>query len=137
MNIAMVVAGSWGTTLALVLHQNRHRVRCWAYEKSIIEDIEQTGTNKAFLPDVAIPDSLMFSTNLAFTLENCNVIVLATPVQAVRQVLKQISSKEMENVIWINVAKGIEKGSLKRVSEVIHEISSCLLYTSPSPRDRS
>jgi glycerol-3-phosphate dehydrogenase (NAD(P)+) len=124
MNVAMVGAGSWGTTLALVLHQNGHQVRCWAYEKSIIDDIQKTGTNKAFLPEIPIPEEINFLSDLNSAVKNCQVIILATPVQALRSVLRQINYKNMESATWVNVAKGIEKESLKRVSEVIHEICS-------------
>ena len=124
MRITIVGAGSWGTTLALVLNQNGHQVRCWAYEKKIVEDIKKTGTNKAFLPQIPIPDTIKFLSELDVSLDKSEIIVLATPAQALRSVLTQINLDKLVNAIWINVAKGIEKKSLKRISEVIHEICS-------------
>jgi glycerol-3-phosphate dehydrogenase (NAD(P)+) len=122
MNISVIGAGSWGTTLALVLHHNGHSVRCWAYEKSIVADIAKTGINSAFLPGITIPKEINFCTDLASCMENSTIFVLATPAQAMRSVLKQIKPEFINNACWINVAKGIEKGTLKRISEVIHEI---------------
>jgi glycerol-3-phosphate dehydrogenase (NAD(P)+) len=124
MNISIIGAGSWGTTLALVLHQNGHQVYCWAYEKSIIEDITETGMNNAFLPGIAIPADILFYSDLNRCLEQCDAVVLATPAQAIRSVLVQIQSDQLKDIYWITVAKGIEKGSLKRISEVIHEVCS-------------
>ena len=108
MRSTVVGAGSWGTTLALILNQNGHQVRCWAYEKKIVDDITKTGTNKAFLPDIPIPDSIDFLTDLEEAIDQSEIIVLATPAQAIRSVLKQINFEKVKSAIWINVAKGIE-----------------------------
>ena len=74
MNVAVIGAGSWGTTLALVLHQNGHTVRCWAYESSIIADIAQTGSNTVFLPGISIPKEIVFTSDLNHCLENSSVL---------------------------------------------------------------
>jgi glycerol-3-phosphate dehydrogenase (NAD(P)+) len=122
LNITVLGAGSWGTTLALVLHQNGYQVRCWSIEKEDIELINQTRENRRFLPGILIPDDIFFTNSLSESIKSVDVVVVAVPSQAVRSVLEQI--KKINNVkpIWVSVAKGIENKTLLRVSQVIQQV---------------
>ena len=61
MKVGVLGAGSFGTTLALVLNSNNHSVTCWSFEKETVDDIDLTRENKKFLPGVQIPDSIDFT----------------------------------------------------------------------------
>ena len=121
MKVGVLGAGSFGTTLALVLNSNNHNVTCWAFEKDTVDDIKSSGINKKFLPGVEISTAINFTTDLYETADNKDVIVVAVPSQAVREVLIKLDNKFDSNTIWVNVAKGIENNTLMRISEVLHE----------------
>ncbi len=121
MKVAILGAGSFGTTLALVLNQNKHQVTCWSYEKKTVDEIKSKGTNEKFLPGVDIPKTIHVTTSLEETVTNAEVVVIAIPSQVVREVLGKMSEYYPVSAIWITVAKGIENGSLLRVSSVINQ----------------
>ena len=121
MKVGVLGAGSFGTTLALVLNSNNHDVTCWSFEKETVQDIESTGINKKFLPGVEIPNSINFSMNLDETVKEKDVIVVAVPSQAVRETVKKLENNFNLNTIWVNVAKGIENNTLYRMSQVLNE----------------
>jgi glycerol-3-phosphate dehydrogenase (NAD(P)+) len=120
--VTVLGAGSWGTTLALVLNQNNHLVTCWSFDKNDIESIKKTKENKKFLPGINIPASINFTNDLQASIKSAEVIVVAIPSHAVRSVVQSIDLSAKINLIWINVAKGIENKTLLRVSEVIEEV---------------
>jgi glycerol-3-phosphate dehydrogenase (NAD(P)+) len=121
LKIGVLGAGSFGTTLALVLNSNNHNVTCWSFEKNTVDDIKSSGINKKFLPGVEIPKAINFTTDLYETAADKEVIVVAVPSQAVREVLIKLGNKFESKTIWVNVAKGIENKTLMRISEVLHE----------------
>jgi len=119
--VGVLGAGSFGTTLALVLNSNNHDVTCWSFEEETVKDIESSGINKKFLPGVEIPNSINFTMNLGETAKEKDVIVVAVPSQAVRETVKKLENNFNPNSIWVNVAKGIENNTLFRISQVLHE----------------
>ena len=121
MEITVLGAGSWGTTLALVLDQNNHSVACWSFFEEDIEAIKKTGKNEKFLPGVSIPESIKFTNSLIDSIAHAKVIVVAVPSHVVRSVIESLKNKIRSDMIWVSVAKGIENESLLRVSEVLRE----------------
>ncbi len=121
MKVAVLGAGSWGTALALILDQNGHQVTCWSFEREDIANIQNTGENKRFLPGVRIPTSIVVTHSLDECLSRAELTVVAVPSQAVRSVLEQIKPIIRKETVWVSVAKGIEKNTLLRVSEVLHQ----------------
>ena len=122
MKITILGAGSWGTTLALILSGNGHQVTCWSIDQSDVDNIIMDRENKKFLPGISIPENIRFTTDLDQGLAHSEVVVTAIPSHVVRPVLNEIPRKELGNLIWINVAKGIENDTLLRVSEVIAQV---------------
>lgn len=122
MKVTVLGAGSWGTTLALVLNQNNHLVTCWSFDKNDIEAIKKSKENKKFLPGITIPDSINFSNDLQASINSAEVIIVAIPSHAVRSVVQSIDLSAKKDLIWVNVAKGIENQTLLRVSQVIEEV---------------
>lgn len=121
MNIAVLGAGSWGTTLAVLLHQNNHRVSLWSYDEDVVASILSTRCNRIFLPDIFIPHEIEISNNIAALTERRDILVLATPTQFVRSILAPLRSIDIGSPIIVNVAKGIERGTLERMSQVVAE----------------
>jgi len=120
-NVTVLGAGSWGTTLALILNQNQHQVTCWSFDKNDIISINKSGVNKKFLPGIAIPREISFTNDLDYCIKEAEVVIVAIPSHAVRSVISTLSLKKQSDLIWVNVAKGIENNTLLRVSEVIAE----------------
>jgi glycerol-3-phosphate dehydrogenase (NAD(P)+) len=122
MHIAIIGGGSWGSALALTLNSIQHQVRCYTIEQQTIDDITQKNENSRYLPGVKIPASIKFTMNLDEALQDVELIVSALPSQITRQVIPDLTARaDKTKVIWVSVAKGIENGSLLRMSQVIEE----------------
>ncbi len=122
MKTAVLSDGAWGTALALTLLDNGHEVTQWGPFPDYICEIRKSRKNHRFLPGVKLPKKLHLSENMASTVEGAEIIVLASPSQFMRQTLEKLSQFYSKNQILINVAKGIEMGSLLRMSELCTEI---------------
>ena len=122
MKVTVLGAGSWGTTLALVLNQNNNMVTCWSFDKNDVDSIKKSKENKKFLPGINIPDRINFSNDLQASINSAEVIIVAIPSHAVRSVVRSIDLSAKKDLIWVNVAKGIENQTLLRVSQVIEEV---------------
>ncbi|MBZ0200549.1 MAG: NAD(P)H-dependent glycerol-3-phosphate dehydrogenase [Ignavibacteriaceae bacterium] len=121
MKIAILGAGGWGTTLAILLFYNGHDVTIWEFKASYARKLNKTRLNDLFLPGVKIPDEIKITHNLDEATHDKNMIVLAMPSQHTRSVVKEINPALIKNTILISVSKGIEKTSLLTMSQMLHE----------------
>jgi len=119
--ILVLGAGGWGTALAVLLRRNGHRVRIWCYEPIEVDNMRARGENTRFLPGVPVPADIELSTEMGDLLSGVTLIVAASPAQHTRQVIQQLARKGPSPCPVINVAKGIENKSLKRMSQVLTE----------------
>lgn len=119
MTVAVLGAGSWGTTLAMVLADNRHTVRLWARRPEQVDEITETRRNPRYLPEVDIPDAIDVLGDLEAALASADMIVLAVPSHTVREVCA--AGRFPDGALIVNTAKGLEEGSLERLSEVVVE----------------
>jgi len=118
MYIQVVGAGSWGLALTRVLALNGHRVRLWGRGMDGLEELRRTRTSPIYLPGVMLPDSVEISRQDD---PSVDIAVLAVPSHVMRTVVA--AHPFSDKTIRVSVAKGIENESLKRMSEVIHEVS--------------
>lgn len=121
MNVTVLGAGSWGSTLAILLENNGHEVTLWEYKKDYAKYLIKHRENKIFLPGIAIPKSILITHDLLEATENRHLIVIAIPTQYIRSVLKKISKCNYSNTTIVSVAKGIEKDSHATVHQIIME----------------
>jgi glycerol-3-phosphate dehydrogenase (NAD(P)+) len=121
MNIAVVGGGSWGTALARLLARKGHSVSLWVYEKEVAESIRHRHENSLYLPGVPLPKNLAASTDLGKTLSGARYVLFAVPSHVSRDVLIQIRPHLSSEIPLISATKGIERKSLKLISEVIRE----------------
>ncbi|PTY78674.1 glycerol-3-phosphate dehydrogenase [Heyndrickxia sporothermodurans] len=119
--IAVIGAGSWGTALAIVLADNEHEVHLWGHKKEQIEEINRSHTNKKYLPDIQLSESIIGYDSLEMAMNGINNIVLAVPTKAIREVLGKIAKFQTKPITIIHVSKGIEPDTLLRISEMIKE----------------
>lgn len=122
MNISVLGAGGWGTTLAILLHFNGHKVTLWEYDKSYSRYLQKNRVNKKFLPNIIIPNEINITHDLEDAVEHTHVIVIAIPTQFIRDTISKLKKAPLKDVIVVSVSKGIEKKSLLTVSKVIKEV---------------
>ncbi|MCX7908051.1 MAG: NAD(P)-dependent glycerol-3-phosphate dehydrogenase [Ignavibacteria bacterium] len=117
MNVGIIGIGAWATSLAILLNANENSVIVWSSESELIEEIKRTNENRKYFPGVSIPKEIFF-TNNKFDLQDCDLLVQAVPTQFVAKVLNKehfdLNTKQI-----VNVAKGIEKTTLRRISEIL------------------
>ncbi len=130
--IGVIGAGSFGTALATVLAGKEHDVTVWARKKEQVENIIQTGENSHYLPGVKLSDKIKFTDNLREAATDKDYLLFAVPAQSFRKVLKEAADYFNHSVPVINVAKGIEKGTLLRLSQVAEEIVPDIKYVALS-----
>lgn len=130
--IGVIGAGSFGTALATVLAGKGHDVTVWARKREQVENIIQTRENSHYLPGVKLPDKMKFTDNLKEAAADKDYLLFAVPAQSFRGVLKEAAEYFDHSVPVINVAKGIEKGTLLRLSQVSEEIMPDIKYVALS-----
>lgn len=121
--IAVMGAGSWGTTLASLLAEKGYDVSLWAFEKEIADEINDRLTNGTYLPDVTLPRGLHATNELEDAVKKARYILNVVPTQFTRSVFKEAVKYIHENAVVVSASKGIEHGTLLTVSSVLNEIS--------------
>jgi glycerol-3-phosphate dehydrogenase (NAD(P)+) len=120
--ISVIGDGGWGTTLAILLSCKGFPVTLWGAFPKYSDYMDKKRMNIKFLPGIKIPKDITITSDLKYALGNKELIILAVPSQYMRQVLKKIKKANyLPKAIFVNVSKGIEIGSLKRMSEVIKD----------------
>jgi glycerol-3-phosphate dehydrogenase (NAD(P)+) len=138
MRIAVIGAGSWGTTLANLLAKKGLDVTLWAYEADLVERMTSQRVNDLFLPDVRLDDRLAFSSDLIATVAGREALVLVSPSQVMRQVMMQCRDVLRPDCLLISASKGIENENLLTMSEVLEEVfgeaiaERCAFLSGPS-----
>jgi glycerol-3-phosphate dehydrogenase (NAD(P)+) len=121
--IAVIGAGAWGTALSMVLgRKGSHCVQLWAHEKEVVESIAQRRVNEGFLPGQLIPDSVTATTDLAQALAGAQIVVSVMPSQHCRRLFEQMRPHLSGETLIVSATKGIEKGSLLRMTEIITQV---------------
>jgi len=126
MNIAVLGAGSWGTTLAVLLAKKGYQVRLWAHRPEFAALLEAERENSRYLKGVHFPDTLQVVDHLQNLVAWSQMIVTAVPSQALRDTVLGFRDLSLDGKIIVNVAKGIEIGTGKRMSEVLLEVLPAL-----------
>lgn len=120
--IAIIGAGTWGTTLARLTCLQGHDVRLWAYEPEVVESIQSRRVNELFLSDVELPADIRVSGDLSVVLGDAPVVVTAVPSQHIRKVLERMVPHVAPEAFFISATKGLEEETSLRMSEVIREV---------------
>lgn len=119
MKITVVGSGAWGTALAISLCKNGHDVTLWARSAERAEQMNISRQNPR-LPQIALPNELAVSADPACVMGS-KLVVIASPSHAIRQVCAQIAACLDEDAVMVSVTKGIEPGTLLRMSQVVEE----------------
>ena len=132
MKAAVVGSGAWGTALAIRLCKNGHDVTMWTFEKDLIPQMENERLNIR-LPGATLPEGLKISSDYA-CVKGCKLVVMASPSFPIRSVCRGVAPYLDEDAVLVSVTKGIEKGTLLRMSEVVAQETNrpVVVLTGPS-----
>jgi glycerol-3-phosphate dehydrogenase (NAD(P)+) len=119
--IGVVGAGAWGTTLASLLVE-RAPTRLWAREPEVFDSIRCRHENRLFLNGLRLPDALTATNDVAEAVADADVIVVAVPAQHLRSVMMAAQPFVAARALVVNVAKGIERNTGRRMSQVLSEV---------------
>ncbi|MGD9703541.1 MAG: NAD(P)H-dependent glycerol-3-phosphate dehydrogenase [Acidimicrobiia bacterium] len=119
--VAVIGAGSWGTTVAALAATNTPTV-LWARRPELAEQINTAHVNGDYLPTFQLPDVLQATADIEEAITHADVVVMAVPSHGFRAVLEDVALHLRPWVPVVSLAKGLEQGTLKRMSEVAHEV---------------
>lgn len=122
MNIGVIGAGSWGTTLADLLAKQGHSVMLWAYEQDLVDRMQQTHMNDLYLPSFTLDNNLSFTSDLVEAVSGREMLLLVSPSQVMRTVLQEAEPHIATDTLLVSAAKGVENSTLMIMSEVIEEV---------------
>ena len=120
--LAIIGAGSWGTALAIVLAPRFERIRLWVYEHDLAARMAETRSNDLYLPGFALPENIEIQTGLPEALRDAGIVISAMPSHLVRTLYGQMGPHANPGMVFVSATKGLENGTLMRMSEVIREV---------------
>ena len=121
MKVAVVGSGAWGTALAIRLCKNGHDVTMWTFETELIPQMENQRHNPR-LPGAVLPEGLKISPDYA-CVSGCELVVIASPSFPMRSVCKGVAPHLDKDAILVSVTKGIEDGTMMRMSQIVEEVT--------------
>lgn len=132
MKTAVVGSGAWGTALAVRLHKNGHAVTLWSHRSESVQKIRAERCNPR-LPGVVLPEGLDVSAD-PDCVADCDLVVIACPSFPLRGVCRAIAPYLKDNAVLVCATKGIEDGTLLRMSQVVQQETGRLavVLTGPS-----
>jgi len=122
MRIAIIGAGSWGTALAIIAARAGHDVHLWSRNAAVVDSINRDHINPVYLTDARIPNNVQATGKLAEVVNGVNLLILAAPSHATRELLAPMASALQPEMIIVSATKGIEIETGKRISQVVAEV---------------
>ncbi len=119
--VGVIGTGAWGTTLAILLAHKGFETTLWEHHEERAAEMERDRQNRTFLPDFSFPFSLRVTTDIHEAVAGRELVLLVTPTQRLRENARAIAPHLTPDAIVLCASKGLEVGSLKRISEVIAE----------------
>lgn len=119
--VAVLGAGSWGTTFAKVLADGGADVALWARRAELAREISQSKRNSDYLPGINLPRNLWSSPRIPEVMDGAEIVFVSIPSQSLRENLRIIRDVIPADAIVVSLMKGVEKGTRFRMSEVIHQ----------------
>lgn len=121
MKVTILGSGQWGTALAQVLTDAGNEVAIWGRNSEVVAEINERHMNSKSLPGLMLPESIHATSDISEAVTDAGVIVLAVPAQSLRTNLMQWRDLFPRHLPLVSTLKGIELGTMMRVSEVITE----------------
>jgi glycerol-3-phosphate dehydrogenase (NAD(P)+) len=121
--IAVFGAGSWGTAFSMVLADGGNDVTIWGRREEVCQTINDRRENTDYLPGIELPPTVCATHDPEKALAGADTVVLATPSQSLRENLAEWAPYIPNDAVMVSLMKGVELGTLKRMSEVIAEVT--------------
>ena len=121
MKVTVIGDGAWGTALGVLLFEKGYNVKIWGAFPEYTKELITARQNYRYLPGIPLPEKLVFTSDLDDALQNTRLIVMAVPSHVMREVSHRVAGTLKEPAPFVNVAKGLEAVTLKRMSQVISE----------------
>lgn len=118
MKIAVIGSGSWGCAAAILTAKKGNDVYLWSWKLSEAELLERERENRALLPGAVFPDNIVCSNDMELCVRDAELIVTVVPSPATRETAKRLAQYVKKGQIIVNLSKGLEESTLKRLSEV-------------------
>ena len=118
--ISVIGAGSWGTTLAVLLAEKGFDVKLWSRREELSNDIGSKRENKQYLPGIKIPGNVIAEHSLKNAAEDSEMLIVAVPSEFFRKTIIEIKPYSSNKII-VSAAKGIEHHTCKRMSQIIED----------------
>ena len=122
-NVAVLGAGSWGTTLAKVFADAGNRVTLWARRDNLARTIQTTRENPEYLPGITLPDAIEATSTEQYALQDATIVVFGVPSQTMRENVARWAPMIPADATMLSISKGVETGTHLRMSEVIAEVT--------------
>lgn len=130
--VGVIGAGSWGTALALTLSNKGHDVKICDVDRGHVEEMKENRENKRYLPGIPFGENLQVVDSNEEALDGADIVLFSAPAQHFRSALEQAIPFLNDNMVCVNVAKGIEKGTLLRMSEIAYLLKPDIKYVTLS-----
>jgi len=120
--VSVIGDGGWGTALALLLRSKGNEVTIWGNFPDYVAQQREKRENVKFLPGIEIPENINYTADLAEAAEGAELFVCAVPTQFIRGVFENFAAHYPKGVPVVSVAKGVERKTVKRCTEIISEL---------------
>ena len=125
-NIAVIGAGSWGTSLAVLLSKNGHNIKLWGHSRDHLERLLVDRVNNKYLPGIIFPKNLLPVSDLKHAVDGVTVVVMAVPSHALRDIFTRLCPFLSDNCRLVSAVKGVENETLLTMTQVMeHVLCSC------------
>lgn len=121
MRVTVLGGGSWGTALAVHLGRAGHPVRLWLRDADVAAQIRQQRENRAYLPGIAVPDTVSPTLDLAEAASDAEIALVVIPSQFCRGVYRELRGALPSGAGLVSATKGLEVGRWRRMTEVAAE----------------
>ena len=121
-NISVIGAGSWGTALAITLSAKKHNVKIWDIDEQLVADLERDRENKKYLPGISFGDTMKVEYNVKDVMFGADIVLFSVPAQYFRSAAVNAVKYMNNDMVVVNVAKGIEQKTLLTMSQIAQEI---------------
>lgn len=120
--LTVIGGGSWGTALAMTLSPRFETVALWVHEPRLAAELQATRENAVFLPGIRLPDNIVVTSDLAVAVTGTDVVLGVMPSHVARSVYQNVQPFLPARIPVVSATKGLEIGSLLRVSAVMREV---------------